>query len=221
MKMKILVSFLLVALLSVAAVADVVDQINTTWNNYNSNRPGFQWGQTFTPTLDYLTAVELGGLDGDHGWNNSTDGELLTIDVYESLGFGGGINLTKGAHLGSATRAVPLAPDTPDGVVWQGRFEFGFIDVSSYVGNPTDEALVFLCSISPNWAGEEHVVYDTGDPYANGVSVHTNNGGATWTWDLMGPSIDVMFRTYGSDVPEPATICLLGLGALALLRKRS
>lgn len=214
-KMRIM-SLLLVALLSVAAIGDSLDVINSTEGSWHDINPNYLWGQTFTPGADYLTAVELYGLPGSHAWNSGqTPGTTMTVKIYEALGFSG-TDLTLGNLLGSATRTSPLGPD---GTNWTGRYELGYIDVSSYVGNAADNALAMVFETGAGWTGSETVMFNFG-VYAGGTGLRSTDGGATWDNDGVGPTGDMLFRTYG-DVPEPATICLLGIGSLALLKKRS
>ena len=76
---------------------------------------------------------------------------------------------------------------------------------------------IALCVVDPV-AGAIQVLHDaspTVNGYEGGMSLVSYNQGASWGLD---GSKETIFRTYG--VPEPITICLLGLGGLAVLRKR-
>jgi hypothetical protein len=75
-------------------------------------------------------------------------------------------------------------------------------------------------------AGTGHLYVDGGSLVLNGNVVTTINSliGTVITTDLAGGSVLATYnagtgKTTISEIPEPATVCLLGLGAMALLRK--
>jgi hypothetical protein len=220
MKLWALAGTLLVGLSLAGAQADVIDQTNGPGSTPHGITSSFWHGQTFTPTFDFLTAVEIWGNGADHGWSGGiTPGTEMTATIYEANGFSG-INLVLGAQLGSDTRTMPMAPPG-DGQQWNGRFEFGFIDVSSRVGASLDNGLVVLFNAEPGFTGEETVWLTEFNAYTGGTGVQSNNGGSTWTWDHLGPTRDMSFRTYGDVVPEPGVLALLVCGALLLKVRRS
>jgi hypothetical protein len=179
--------------------ADTVDQTNGPAGNWHDINANYWHGQTFTPTFDFLTAVEIWGLGADHPWNAGlTPGTEITATIYEADGFGG-IFLNLGAVLGSATRTVPMGPPG-EGAQWNGRFELGTIDVSSRVGASLDNGLAVTFTTGVGFTGFVTVQIPAVNAYTDGTGFQSNDGGSTWTWDLLGPTIDLSFRTYGSSV---------------------
>jgi len=210
---------LLFGLFLAGAQADVIDQTNGPGSTPHGITSGFWHGQTFTPTFDFLTAVEIWGMGEDHPWSGGiTPGTEMTATIYEANGFSG-INLVLGAQLGSATRTLPFSPGA--GQQWNGRFELGAIDVSSRVGASLDNGLAVVFNAEPGFTGEETVWLTEFNAYADGTGIQSNNGGATWTWDLLGPTRDLSFRTYGDTVPEPGVLALLAIGGLLLKVRRN
>jgi len=216
---RVAIAGMLGALAFTYANADVIDQTNGPGSTPHGIMASYWHGQTFTPTFDFLTAVEIWGNGADHPWSGGiTPGTEMTATIYEANGFSG-VNLVLGAQLGSATRTMPTAPPGA-GQQWNGRFELGAIDVSSRVGASLDNGLAVLFSAEPGFTGEETVWLTEFNAYAGGTGVQSNNGGATWTWDLLGPTRDISFRTYGDTVPEPGVFALLVCGALLLKVRR-
>jgi hypothetical protein len=66
-----------------------------------------------------------------------------------------------------------------------------------------------------DWKASSPAVTPTGT-FTHSGSLFTTNGGTTWTTS----ATLTTYQLEGSPVPEPATMAALGLGALALLRRR-
>jgi len=187
------------AVLAVGSNADTLDVVNGPGATPHGITASYWHGQTFTPTLPYLTAVELFGKGSDHPWSGGLiPGTTMTATIYEANGFSG-INLSLGPVVASATRTIPMAPPGA-GDQWNGRFELGTIDVSAYVGQPQDNSLAVTFTTGAGFGGEETVIITEFNAYTAGTGFQSNNGGSTWTWDLLGPTRDLSFRTYGSSV---------------------
>jgi len=188
------ISFLAGSLLAVRPYAQV-DVSNGIGPTPHGIMASYWHGQTFTPTQPVLTAVEIAGNGIDHPWSGGlVPGTEITATVYQSFGFAG-INLSLGPVIASATRTIPMALGA-NAAQWNGRFELGSVDVSAYVGLPEDNSLAVTFTTEAGFAGEETVWLTEGNAYVDGKGVQSNNGGSTWTWDLLGPTRDLSFRTY-------------------------
>jgi hypothetical protein len=187
------------AALVVGSNADTLDVVIGPGPTPHGITASYWHGQTFTPTLPFLTAVEIFGKGRDHPWSGGlVPGTTMTATIYEANGFSG-INLNLGAVVASATRTIPMAPPGAADQ-WNGRFELGTIDVSAYVGQSANQSLAATFTTGAGFGGEETVIIAESNPYPSGFGIQSNNGGSTWTWDLLGPSRDLSFRTYGSSI---------------------
>ena len=194
---------LMVAPAWATCILDQSQEGATGWFNY---RPDYWNGQSFTPTLPYLCAIE------GHFYPGSSVTGDFTVEIWQH---NPNYNLYDDPRLGTAPivskTITSIVTGQPDNWI---RWEFDEpVDVSGYTGS---QPLMILWT-TPD-AGPA-TPYHTGDPYAGGWRYWLIDTGSTWTWTQYSGH-DMMFRTYGDVVPEPMTIVLLGLGALALRRRR-
>jgi hypothetical protein len=199
-------------LLAERPYADTIDQTNGPGPGPTPHgiTASYWHGQTFTPNLPILTAVEIAGNGIDHPWSAGlVPGTEITATIDEANGFAG-INLNLGAALGSATRSIPMAAGAGS-QQWNGRFELGSIDVSARVGAPLDNGLAVTFTTGLGFGGEETVWLTEINAYTGGTGFQSNDGGATWTWDLLGPTRDLSFRTSGSSVSNSVPLPVLSI----------
>jgi len=198
-----------IAIAAPTARAATIDQQTSEatqvgWDGISDNR----WnGQSFAPTMPYLTGVEFFGLPSSHAWNSIPDGTTLSAKVYSTSG---GLPVTL---LGTATRSTPLGESG-----WNGPFNFPSpIDVSPYVG--VGSSSLFMTWSVPAGVGGEETTSFGGNDYVNGSAFTSTDDGLSW--QIIGGR-DMTFRTYGVNaVPEPSAVCGLVIAGGCLLRRRS
>jgi hypothetical protein len=163
----------------------IVDQsMETATNGYVLNTNSL--GQSFTPTLRYLDAVEYKPYSGDtidlslkiYGYNTSGSQVLLYAQDFTAIA--------------AINDWMKLELSTP-------------VDLGSY-------ALAAFCLVPDSGSQmvfiNAHNVYTGGDLLDCGIYPWTN-------------AYDMVFRTWGSTVPEPAVCILLGIGGLLGIRRKS
>ena len=198
MKMRILLSLIIVALLSGIASATLIIDHDPGGYTIWGGPVGEKEAQTFTTLADtyYITGF------GFKTWNPGGTLDVVQIDlrnyVATLVGFDSGTLL--GAKMGQ----------------WVGAADGDFLTVTFDSPIPVLPSTQYSMFMS-NMAGYAGYYRTAGDTYGGGQNYRVNNPGPPESWGGYG---DLAFKVYG-DVPEPATIALLGLGALALLRKRS
>jgi hypothetical protein len=153
--------------------------------------------ERFTPSANYsfssakLALVDFSGLNS------------FTISLYNDAGPGG----TPGAALETFS-PVAATPDATTDVVVNSITHPMLTSGDNYF-------LVAIANGSDTYGGWT-VVPTAGGPFGFGSS--STNGGMTWSTPINGNA--AAFEIDGTVVPEPASLSLLGLGAITLLGRR-
>ena len=191
--------------------ADLLDQeatlISTNW--FLSDPAGGRDGiaQSFEPALPTLTAVAMYVNDADTSVQNA----VITVDIY-AAGTDPAGNGPTGPLLGTTSRNVSDIAGIGN-LVWE-RFEFG-----AGIAVTPGSKYCFLVTLDDPEDDTGWLRFRgnaVGDSYPDGA-YYIREGGP-WMWHDGATTRDFAFQTFG--VPEPATISLLCLGLLPVLRKR-
>jgi hypothetical protein len=160
-----------------------------------------------------------------YGWRSNSDHSLYTINTATGQativgagsgnpGFGGG---------GIAANAAGTVFASPNGSSANAGFTLGsFYNVNTSTGaltsvgvhsglNGVINSMTFAGAILYGIEGNQG-----GPSITNLVTINTANGAVT----VLGPSIDDLDSIAVDPIPEPASMAVLGLGVVALLRRR-
>jgi hypothetical protein len=151
-------------------------------------------GQTFIADQPYLQTIAFAFSDA----NENEPNDPITMTLYEGAGTGGTVIDT----------VVKVLPATLPGTLQPPQF----IDFD-FSGNMLTPGMVYSAAVTTD-SSKVAVVYENDtDEYPDGQIFYDTS------FSLSDP-IDLNFRVVTSDVPEPATVGLLGLGGLVLCRRR-
>jgi hypothetical protein len=212
--MKTLCVICLALLMSAAGyAAPVLDQSQENATNWLGWTPTELLAQSFKPTLPYLTAVEA--VPYPYGVMPNTN---FTVEIWLA---DEGASANSDPRLGS----LPLATKTITNVSTNDWIRWTFdtpVDVSACIGTSTPSVLMLFSTNVDPVIGQAMPIYRYGSIYPSGREFSYNLSSGTWASLQNGTDgYDLMFRTYGDTVPEPATMALVGLGGMFLARRRN
>ncbi len=164
--------------------------------------------QTFTVgQTGMLESVEI------HG-NLNTPAELRILQTSGGVPIGGA---SGSVVLASSTSATIVSEGWPDlGADRVYRFDFSAAGLTVNVGD-----ILAVQSIGNATSGPIHMFghLESVASYVGGDAFYFNTNESVDNWSTFLEASDFDFRTYVT-VPEPATAALLGLGGLAMFRRR-
>ena len=170
----------------------VIDQSQEGGTGWLSYTPDYMHGQSFTPSMPYLTGIEMYGYPGQ-----SASGGNYTVEIWLH-------NYTGDLYDDPRSGAAPIASATITSMDTSSsnwiRWDFASpVDISDYIG--ISESLLIM------WTTDSAAVatlYHNANPYGSGRRYYLTSGGTAWT---QYNNDDMAFRTYGyGEVNSPPGI---------------
>lgn len=237
-KLLALASIFVIA--AAASATDYMDQIGTNPTDWSGNVTGSQLfeaanAQYSIVTMDDFTisggSVNLATVQAAMGmWNHAGQSWAAAgdfdVNVYSSpaaaaANLAGDIFHTVVAHAsatidstyfaGQSQAFLPVLVTLPVSITLDpGTYYIGVMVNNDFTANGQAGVLT-TTTFAGNPGGLNAAQANPGGGFALG-------GGANWA--PISPASDAMYRLSGAPVPEPASMAVLGIGALALLRRR-
>ncbi|MBN1391892.1 MAG: PEP-CTERM sorting domain-containing protein [Sedimentisphaerales bacterium] len=192
---KYLISLFLMAALTGQAGAELIVAYNETASNASGHYWPYSIGWLWEAATDFsLTRIETRFGSGY---------EHITVAVYDGLPQFGGILLDSAEY--DAVGGLWGGADLDPIAIEEGQdYLISFWNVDGMGMNYTQD------SGAEQFSTDNYIYYDEdGEPPASFVNSFSGNNECC-----------TIIRIYGNPIPEPATIALLGLGSLVLLRNR-
>jgi hypothetical protein len=149
-------------------------------------------GQSFTAEDPLLGKIAFAFSDINPGFPN----DPVTMTLYTGTGFGGAVVKAVTQTLPDPLPSTAAAPQFID---------FDFSGAALTVGN------IYTVAVTTSSSPKIAEVYDSQDHYNGGIYIDAVDG--------QQPTFELNFRVTPG-VPEPASLAVLSLGGLALLRRR-
>ena len=188
-----------------------------TWAGSSSTTGPYKSAQQVEPTMQYLFQVDL-----VHSWNediSAGDLNLRVLGTYATWA----PDHPDVVELGSKTINYPAIVPQPHTHPFLATFDFSDnpIDLTGYIHSQGDTNMYIYLEVTGDITDGPGTYKIGAGPAAQGGlyprPFYQMTNGTTW----VSANQDMTFRTYGSDVPEPTTLGLVGIGGgVAMIRRR-
>ena len=216
MKMKVMFVAVALAVFAVPAQGVIVGPYRLAF--ITSTNTGCQYTDIADYNAQMQALADAAGIGGDVDW--FVIGSTSLVDARDNTGTNPLVET--GVPIYLVDGITKVADDNAD--LWDGDVDH-IIDQDEYGNAKTSwpHTGTYLDGTVSDPSSTEYLTYGGGldDP----SQIAQGNGGAVdqWIWRISTqrpPSQELPLYAMSEVIPEPATICLLGLGGLALLRRR-